>query len=147
LEPNDYGGHGPKVEGFFFMVDSIGLDALQKEETIFCDHADKFSAIVNGEYALSNCIFKNGYSIDCMLPRFQNIDWTDSANYDLNNNKHPSRKNDYYGYSISPYDVIFHKWYWHHSDNVYFEIIEQYVNEYNKKWEMEKGVKKLKQNV
>ena len=35
---------------------------------------NKYSAIVNGEYGLSKCILENGYSIDCMLPKYQNID-------------------------------------------------------------------------
>ena len=127
----DSGGYGPKVEGFFFMVDTIGLELLKKEQTIFCDHTNKFSAIVNGEYGLSNCILKNGYTIDCMLPKYQNIDWTNVNNYTLNNNRHPSRKNSFYNYSINPYDVIFHKWYWHNEPTVNYELIEQYINDYS----------------
>ena len=71
----------------------------------------------------------NGYSIDCMLPRYNNIDWTNQTHYTSNNNKHPSRKNSFYGYSINPYDVIFHKWYWHNHENVNFDIIKQYAEE------------------
>ena len=131
LPDNDAGKYGPKVEGFFFMTDNIGLNLMKEERTIFCDHQDKHSAIVNGEYGLSNCILKNGYSIDCMLPRYQNIDWTDQSNYNLNNNMHPSRENSFYGYSINPYDVIFHKWYWsYNNSNVNFNIIKQYIDEY-----------------
>ena len=128
LPHHDLGGYGPKVEGFFFMVDKFGLDLLIKEQTIFCNHSDKVSAIVKGEYGLSNCILKNGYSIDCMLPRYQNIDWTNNINYNLNNNMHPSRHNSFYGSSINPYDVIFHKWYWHNNNTVSFHIIQQYVD-------------------
>lgn len=130
LPHHDAGSYGPKVEGFFFMVDNIGLELLKNQKTIFCNHIDKYSAIVNGEYGLSNCILKNGFSIDCMLPRYKNIDWTNDANYTLNNNIHPSRKNSFYGYSINPYDVIFHKWYWHNELTVNFEIIKQYVDEH-----------------
>lgn len=130
LPHNDAGGYGPKIEGFFFMVDNIGLSLLINQQNIFFDHPDKYSAIVNGEYGLSNCIFKNGYTIDCMLPKYQNINWCDINNYTLNNNLHPSRKNSYYGESIYPYDVIFHKWYWHDNEKVNFEIVEQYVNKY-----------------
>ena len=127
LSHHDDGGYGPKVEGFFFMVDQIGLTVLRNEKTIFCDHVDKYSAIVNGEYGLSNCIIKNGYTIDCMISKYQNIDWSDASNYTLNYNKHPSRKDSFYGYSLNPYEVIFHKWYWHGESTVNFEIIDQYV--------------------
>lgn len=129
LSRRDAGGYGPKVEGFFFMVDDIGLKVLEKQKTIFCNHKNKYSAIINGEYGLSNCMFKNGYTIDCMLPRYQNVDWTNPANYNLNNNKHPSRKNSFYNSSINPFDVIFHKWFWHRQENVNFDIVQKYVNE------------------
>jgi hypothetical protein len=128
LPQTDHGGYGPKVEGFFFVVDTIGLSLLKNQKNIFCNHIDKYSAIIYGEYGLSNCILNNGYSIDCMLRKYQNIDWTDSSNYNLNNNKHPSRKNSFYNCSINPYEVIFHKWNWKDSENVNFDIIEQYVN-------------------
>jgi hypothetical protein len=133
LPHTDFGGYGPKVEGFFFMTDNIGLELLKTQQNIFCNHNDKYSAIVNGEYGLSNCILQHGYSIDCMLPKYQNVDWTNINNYNLNNNIHPSRKNSFYGYSINPYDVIFHKWYWHNAETVNFDIIKQYIDEYNSK--------------
>jgi len=62
----------------------------------------------------------------CVLPKYQNIDWTNKDNYNLNNNIHPSRKNSFYGYSINPYDVIFHKWFWGNPNTVNYEIIKQY---------------------
>ena len=128
LPHNDSGGYGPKVEGFFFMTDNFGLQLLKNQKNIFCNQPDKYNAVVNGEYGLSNCIFKNGYSIDCMIRKYQGIDWRNSKNYNLNNNKHPSRKNSFYGNSINPYEVIFHKWYWKDLDTVNFDIIQQYVN-------------------
>lgn len=131
LSHYDLGGYGPKVEGFFFMTDEIGLELLKNQQTIFCNHPTKNSAIINGEYGLSNCILKHGYSIDCMLPKYQNIDWTDSSNYNLNNNIHPSRRNSFYGCSINPYDVIFHKWFWKDSDTVNLQIIRDYIEHYN----------------
>lgn len=126
LPESDSGGFGPKVEGFFFMVDACGLALLRREGTIFCNHPDKVSAIVNGEYGLSNCILKNGYSIDCMLRKYQNIDWTNVSNWKLNSNMHPSRHHSFYGNSINPYEVIFHKWFWHGTHMVNFDIIQQH---------------------
>jgi hypothetical protein len=127
LPKHDRGGYGPKVEGFFFMVDYIGLQLLKSKNTIFCNHKDKISAIINGEYGMSKCILENGYSIDCMLRKYQNIDWRDIRNYNNNYNRHPSRNNSFYGNSIQPYEVIFHKWYWQNEEMVNFNLIEQYV--------------------
>jgi len=128
LPSHDAGGYGPKVEGFFFATDSIGLSCLLREGTIFCNHETKYSAIVNGEYGLSKCIFRNGYTIDCMLAKYQGIDWRNKQNWTLNQNNHPSRHNSFYGDSIDPYEVIFHKWFWHNeSHHVSFDIIDKYV--------------------
>ena len=130
LSHTDAGGYGPKVEGFFFMTDQIGLDLLKNQKNIFYNHPDKYSAIINGEYGLSKCILNNGYTIDCMLEKYKNIDWRNSQNYNLNYNVHPSRKNSFYGNSINPYEVIFHKWFWYGYYTVNFDIIQQYVNNY-----------------
>jgi hypothetical protein len=129
LPPEDAGGHGPKVEGFFFMTDQIGLEIIKSKGTVFCDHHTKYDAIVHGEYGLSNCIIEKGYSIDCMLSRYQGIVWEDPSNYTMNKNRHPSRKNSFYGKSIQPYEVIFHKWFWHGEETVNFDIIQSYVED------------------
>jgi len=132
LPRTDAGGYGPKVEGFFFATDVKGLSILFKENTIFKIHQDKYSAIVHGEYGLSNCILKNGYSIDCMISKYQGIDWTDQKNWNMNNHLHPSRKNSFYSNCLIPYELIFHKWFWksgdpnYDTDNNNFEIIKQY---------------------
>jgi hypothetical protein len=129
LPEYDAGGFGPKVEGFFFMLDAIGLSVLEEEGTIFYNHANKFYAIIEGEYGVSRAILKRGYSIDCMLPKYQNMDWRDPKNYRWNENLHPSRKGTYFGRSIQPYEVIFHKWFCHGEETVQFETIRDYVAE------------------
>ena len=110
------------------MVDQIALDILKLNGTIFYNHPTKVSAIINGEYGISNCILNNGYSIDCMLRKYQGIDWRDRANYKLNNNKSPSRSMTFYNNSINPYEVIFHKWFWYGQNTVNYNIIVQHVN-------------------
>ncbi len=137
--------YGPRVEGFFFLTDQKGLDLMIEDGNIFKNHKTKFGAIINGEYGLGRCILKNGYNMDCMLNYYQNIDWRLKENWHMNDYKHPSRHNSFYGKSINPYEVIFHKWYWHEEINlVHFEIIQEYVNKkYNKKIEFDIGFKNI----
>ena len=129
LKKDDLGGYGPKVEGFFFLTDSIGLNLLLEEETVFCNHVDKKAAIIDGEYGLTKCIMKHGYTIDCMIQRYSGVDWFDKRNWNINNNKHPTRKNDYFGKSINPYEVIFHKWHWEGKEPVNYDIVKHYVEQ------------------
>lgn len=120
---------GPCVEGFCFCLDRQGLDLVLKDGTIFYNHANKTDAIHKGEYSLSRCITRAGYTIDCMLTKYNNIDWLNPANHKINNNVHPSRQNSFYGKSINPYEVIFHKWFWKHQPKkpVSLDIIERHT--------------------
>ncbi len=134
MKEKDLKLYGPRVEGFFFLTDQIGLNLLKEDGNIFKNHQTKFGAVINGEYGLGRCILKNGYTMDCMLNIYQNIDWRDKENWHKNDYKHPSRYNSFYGKSINPYEVIFHKWYWHEEKNlVNFDLIDEYVNKkYNR---------------
>ena len=62
-----------------------------------------------------------------MLKKYKNIDWQDEKNYYINDNKHPSRKNSYFGESIDPFEVIFHKWFWHNHPTVSLDLVEKYT--------------------
>src|SRR5207244_1396640 len=112
LPETDGGGPGPRVEGFCFATDKIGLDILVQKKTIFMMHPSKYSEIIFGEYGLSKAILEKGYNIDCLLYKYQNIDWNDKKNWNFNQNRHPSRKNTYENISIHPFEVVFHKWFW-----------------------------------
>lgn len=121
-------GEGPKVEGFCFATDNIGLNILIDKKTIFMDHPTKYSAIINGEYGMSNTIIEKGYTLDCLLYKYKNYDWTDKKNWNVNKNLHPSREGTYDGISIHPFEVVFHKWYWQYLPTVSFNFFEKYLH-------------------
>jgi hypothetical protein len=110
----DAGGYGPRVEGYCFATDRTGLGVLWRDGNVFRDHPDPWSNIVHGEYGMSRAILGAGYSLDCLLYRYQGIDWADPANWDQNDHAHPSRQGTYGGISIHPFEVVFHKWFWQH---------------------------------
>lgn len=126
----DDGGEGPKVEGFFFCTDTLGVKILLKENTIFFDHPTKYSAIINAEYRMSKCILSNNYNISCMLSKYKNIDWKDRKNWNKNFFQPPTRYKTFYGNNIDPYEVIFHKWFWKDHKTVNFEIINENFQKY-----------------
>jgi hypothetical protein len=125
---------GPLVEGFFYLTDQVGLNLLLDRPSIYLNYASKADSVHNGEFAITKCILENGYSIDCMLEKFQGVDWLDKSNWSYNSCEPPSRRGKYFGGSIDPFEVIFHKWYWHNPNDsmVSFDIVEKYVNEYFK---------------
>lgn len=128
-------GQGPHVEGFCFCLDKIGLAIAVDKGTIFTDHKDKTAAITNGEYGLSKAIIAKGYTVDCLLYKYQNVDWFDKKNwYLVSNGKFVSRSGTYDGISIHPFEVVFHKWYWSHyaTKPVSFDFVDKY-----KKWKLD----------
>ena len=122
-------GSGPRVESFFFMTDAIGLELLLKKGTVFYNHSTKYDAVKDGELGMSECILQNGYTVDCMLEKYRGLDWSDKANYTINNNQYPSRNNSYFGKSINPFEVIFHKWFWTNpaDSDVSLDIVQAHV--------------------
>lgn len=71
---------------------------------------------------------ENNYTIDCLLYRYQNVDWTDKNNWKLYDNIFPDRLNRYDGISIHPFEVVFHKWYWsdHKNDLIFYDYCKKY---------------------
>ncbi len=126
---------GPFVEGFFFCTDYEGLNLIKKDKKVFKVYKNKKDVIHKCEYSTSKKILKeNNYTIDCMLKRYENIDWRNEQNWEMNDCRHPTRYKSFYGDSVNPYEVIFHKWCWSWDTNnklVNFDIIQNHVNKKN----------------
>ncbi|QKF94528.1 GDP-fucose protein O-fucosyltransferase [Fadolivirus algeromassiliense] len=118
---------GPKVGGYFFTTDNIGLTLMLDKKDIFKDHDTKKDAI-GAEYKMTDVIMNAGYGIDCMLYKYQGIDWKNKFYWRHYEGIFPDRQGTYFGISIHPFEVIFHKWYWaHHPNNlVNFDYCTKY---------------------
>jgi hypothetical protein len=122
LPSSDLGGKGPKVEGFAFAADRLGVEILF-DSTAFDQHRNKVDAIVNGEYAASTAIFKSGFSIDCLLLAYTGRKWKRLD--ECNSMIHPSRRGTYFGGTINPVEVIFHKSHWDGEQPVAKEQVDE----------------------
>uniref|UniRef100_A0A7S2RKY6 Uncharacterized protein n=1 Tax=Eucampia antarctica TaxID=49252 RepID=A0A7S2RKY6_9STRA len=124
----DLGGFGPKVEAFTFAISRHALEIVRSVGTSFQQHKNKKSAIILGEYALTSVLMNNDIGIDSLLKSYKGIDWKDQKNWHCNDNIHPTRENTYFGQSINPLEVIFHKPHWAGNPPVNKEILEMYMN-------------------
>jgi hypothetical protein len=111
LPPGDAGGRGPRVEGHSFFTDAEGLRVLRKAH-VMRSMADKYDAIVNGEYGLTRAMFAAGYTIDTPLYRYQGVNWEDKANWDCNMNRFVGRGGGYEQGSVNPFETVFFKRVW-----------------------------------
>ena len=111
LDATDLGGHGPRIEGHCWFTDTEGIATL-RAESVLRPMNSKVDAIVNGEYGLTRAMFKHGFTIDTLLYKYQNVDWTDERNWDCNANRFVGRNGAYDGGTINPFEVIFFKRLW-----------------------------------
>jgi len=72
----------------------------------------KTDAILAGEHNLTTVLLKHDVNIDCLLKACQNVDWRNSSHWNCNKMAHPSRSGTYFGTSINPLEVKFHKPNW-----------------------------------
>lgn len=122
LPEGDAGGAGPRVEGYSFALDREGLEVCLSAGTIFTNHPSKRDAIVHGEYGVSRAILDAGFTMDCLLYRYEGVNWRDPANWNLNNFKHPSRAGSYGNISVHPFEVVFHKPVWTYEGRITSEV-------------------------
>ena len=129
IEPNPE-CYGPKVEGYAWATDQVGLQVLLDRKTVFQSHPGKVSAILNGEYGMNIAIFKAGYTIDSLLLAYQGLDWTNRSNWGCNGNQHPSRSGTYFGVTQHPLETVFVKVEWVHDDGTIDKIMPDFVDAY-----------------
>jgi len=129
IEPNPE-CYGPKVEGYAWATDQVGLQVLLDRKTVFQSHPGKVSAILNGEYGMNIAIFKAGYTIDSLLLAYQGLDWTNRSNWGCNDNQHPSRSGTYFGVTQHPLETVFVKVEWVHDDGTIDKIMPDFVDAY-----------------
>ena len=129
IEPNP-DCYGPKVEGYAWATDQVGLQVLLDRKTVFQSHPGKVSAILNGEYGMNTAIFKAGYTIDSLLLAYQGLDWTNRSNWGCNGNQHPSRSGTYFGVTQHPLETVFVKVEWVHDDGTIDKIMPDFVDAY-----------------
>jgi hypothetical protein len=131
LPATDLGGAGPKVEGFAFAFSRHALEIVREHGTSFRQHGSKTAAILDGEYNLSKILFEHGLNIDSLLTAYNGVDWRTVTH--CNSDVHPSRENNYFGASINPLEVIFHKPHWSGQPPVNEQITNLY-KQFREEW-------------
>lgn len=137
LPRKDAGGYGPRVEGMAWAATFSALAVAWKAGVFNCFHS-KTTAIIDGEYGLSRAVLAAGMNLDSLLLQYGDVDWRAPANWDCNNNIHPTRNGTYgAGMSVHPLEVVFHKpsWMWDGQvlSSVYVEELRAYM-----KWALQR---------
>ncbi|ELR22433.1 uncharacterized protein ACA1_255420 [Acanthamoeba castellanii str. Neff] len=126
LPKTDLGGWGPRIEGFCWATDHVGIELGIKRGVFDC-FANKEDVIVKGEYGMSRAVLDANYTLDTVQLKYQGVNWTDTANWGCNANVHPTRADAYDGISMHPLETVFHKRSW---TDVRTDVLPEYMNRY-----------------
>ncbi|UJR20038.1 hypothetical protein I4U23_023172 [Adineta vaga] len=107
----------PHVQSYFLATDFSGLSLFFKpgnsggtsNDGIFHCYPTKDHVSINSEIPMSNRIIESGYMIDCLLTKYQTIDFTKPNNRFCNANLNPYKDRGLQNTSLEPYEVVFVK--------------------------------------
>lgn len=104
------------VQSMFFIIDKEAFDFLYKKG--FFDDEEKLSnfghinnVIIYKEIMMSQMIIKNGWNINCILPKYRDLDYRNIKQNINPSGCDPYWPETYFGNTIQPEDVIFYKGY------------------------------------
>ena len=107
----------PHVQSYFLTTDFLGLSLLLKNSwgegaartAVFGCQSSKVDTIAASEMGISYRILESGYMIDCLLSKYQTIDFSKKANYQCSVYGNPYTDRNFDGVSLEPYEVVFVK--------------------------------------
>ena len=109
------GDHPPAlhIQTYAVATDTVGLELLQRNDTIFKCYDTLEDVVFFSERGVSETILNAGYSIDCLMSRYQGIDWQAARHmvdsYGCNGDLNPLQPGFYDGTDVDPMEVMFIK--------------------------------------
>ena len=107
--------HHAHIQCMFFCMDNEYYEYLKKKDFFNeeeMNHASELNYVISyKEFGLSQLALTNHWNINCILPKYRDIDYRTMKN-DINptsNNGDPYYEGAYFGETIDKYDVIFFK--------------------------------------
>jgi len=98
----------PHVQSYLLATDRIGLDVLLK--TVLSCYDNIMDTIKYGEIGASKAIMDAGYTIDCLMLKYQGVDWRNArVGRECNANVNPLVPRFVDGTTITPFEVLFVK--------------------------------------
>ncbi|GFR43780.1 hypothetical protein Agub_g4894 [Astrephomene gubernaculifera] len=101
--------HNPHVQSYVVATDQVGLQVLLDDGRVFHCHNTRWNTIYYSELGSSTAILRAGFNLDCLMTKYQGLDWRDKANWDCNARYSPQSELTYDGISLDPLEVMFVK--------------------------------------
>ncbi|PNH12741.1 LIM domain and RING finger protein [Tetrabaena socialis] len=101
--------HNPHVQSYVVATDLVGLQVLIDDGRVFHCHNTRWTTIYYSELGSSTAILKAGYNLDCLMAKYQGVDWRNKTNWGCNGRSSPQSELTYDGVSLDPHEVMFVK--------------------------------------
>lgn len=101
--------HNPHTQSYLLATDQVGLAVLKDNGHVFKCHTELLDAVWDAELGSSKAILTAGYNLDCLMLRYQGVDWRDKRNWKCNGGENPYLEFQNDGVSIQPLEVMFVK--------------------------------------
>lgn len=98
----------PHVESTIMATDLAGLKVIQDAGCFDCYDTWR-KAKVKGEITASAAILQAGYNLDCLMLRYEGVDWQDRSKWRCGAMIAPHQEGTYDGTSLNPLEVMFVK--------------------------------------
>lgn len=97
----------PYVSPSVFAMDRFGWDLITSIPEILVCYDNLWKNRYYSESGASLAILKAGKGLDCLLTRYQGVNWTSPENWNCNERVRPDMDLHYDGISVAPYETIF----------------------------------------
>jgi hypothetical protein len=104
------------VQSMFFILNREGFDYLLEQkffddEELLVEKNNMNHMILYKEVMMSQIIIKNGWNINCILPKYRNLDYREVKTNINPSGCDPYYRGAYFGGTIQPEEVVFYKSY------------------------------------
>lgn len=97
----------PYVSPHAWATDAQGWGLLAAEHGVFRCHSSPWDTRYYSDAGASLAVLRSGGTIDCLLARYQGVDWTSPSSWQCNQRVRPDLELHYDGISITPYETLF----------------------------------------
>jgi hypothetical protein len=102
----------PHIQNYVVATDFIGLSVVMNSENehgVFDCHRNFAEEINFGEIGFTRKILAAGYMIDCLMTKYQKLNFSAPQNLNCNSKSNPHLNNGTDGISLDPYEIVFIK--------------------------------------
>jgi hypothetical protein len=99
----------PHVQSFVVATDQVGLQLLMADGDVFKCYDHIHLTMFHSELGASKVILDAGYTIDCLMMRYQGVNWQDKSQWHCNSDESPYKESHYDGINVDPLEVLFVK--------------------------------------